>query len=415
MKYDLITVGGGFSGVAASVAAARMGLRVLLIEKSGYLGGAACNCYVNPFMPYHVKIDGKQRMISDGIFSEILDRLEALNGLDRKTKTFSEEILKLVFDALTEENGIDVVFHSYLTGVEKEGEKLLKIKTAGKSGEQSFEADYFIDATGDGDLSVLAGCPYVLGREPDHLCQPMTLCFRISGVDTEAVWGMGAQIDEKYKQFREEGKIKNPREDVLKFRHVADGVVHFNSTRIVKKCPVDVFDLSYAEREARKQMYELYTFLKENFEPFKNSVLLASAPEIGVRESRMIQGEYVLNVEDLKNCTKFEDAIAASNYDIDIHNPEGSGTSHYYFEDGQYYTIPYRCLQPKGAENLLTAGRCISSTHEAQASYRIMPVCCSLGQAAGTAAALACKQKIGVKMVDVKQLQKILKENGAFF
>ena len=112
----------------------------------------------------------------------------------------------------------------------------------------------------------------------------------------------------------------------------------------------------------------------------------------------MIQGEYVLNVEDLKNCTKFEDAIAASNYDIDIHNPEGSGTSHYYFEDGQYYTIPYRCLQPKGAENLLTAGRCISSTHEAQASYRIMPVCCSLGQAAGTAAALACKQKIGVKM-----------------
>ena len=237
MKYDLITVGGGFSGVAASVAAARMGLRVLLIEKSGYLGGAACNCYVNPFMPYHVKIDGKQRMISDGIFSEILDRLEALNGLDRKTKTFSEEILKLVFDALTEENGIDVVFHSYLIGVEKEGKKLLKIKTAGKSGEQSFEADYFIDATGDGDLSVLAGCPYVLGREPDHLCQPMTLCFRISGVDTEAVWGMGAQIDEKYKQFREEGKIKNPREDVLKFRHVADGVVHFNSTRIVKKMP----------------------------------------------------------------------------------------------------------------------------------------------------------------------------------
>ena len=129
----------------------------------------------------------------------------------------------------------------------------------------------------------------------------------------------------------------------------------------------------------------------------------------------MIDGEYVLTGEDLVACTKFEDAIAAGNYDIDIHNPEGSGTSHYYFPEGTYYTIPYRSLQPKNADNLLVAGRCISSTHEAQASYRIMPIVCCIGEAAGTAVGLAAQAGVGVKAVDVPSLQATLKKNGAFF
>ena len=135
---------------------------------------------------------------------------------------------------------------------------------------------------------------------------------------------------------------------------------------------------------------------------------------IGVRESRKIIGKHVLNVDEVKNCVKFEDRIAAGNYDIDIHSPDGSGTSHYYFPEGQYYTIPYRSLLPEKVNNLLVAGRCISSTHEAQASYRIMPIVSTLGEAAGVAAGVANKANVDVVDADYKVIQDELVKAGAF-
>lgn len=414
--YDLIVAGGGFAGVAAACAASREGLSVLLIDKNGFLGGAACGCYVNPFMPYHVTVNGERRMISDGMFRSILERLDRAGALMKNRSSFNEELLKLVLDEMTEEYNVRVLFHSYLTEARTENRRIKSVSVVNKSGIRSFEARYFIDATGDADLAVLSGCSFHIGRESDGLCQPMTLCFRIAGVDTDKLtpenWHAANEL---YKKFRTEGKILNPREDILRFPHAADGVVHLNSTRIVKKCPVDAFDVSDAERLARKQEYELYTFLKENVPGFENSVLLASAPEIGVRESRMIDGRYTLTVEDLKSCTKFDDAIAAANYDIDIHNPEGSGTSHYYFKENEYYTIPYRSLQPKELDNMLVAGRCISSTHEAQASYRIMPICCTLGEAAGTAIGVCAGADAPTGDADIALIRKKLKEYGAFF
>lgn len=413
--YDLIVGGGGFAGIAAACSAAREGLSVLLIEKSGFLGGAACNCYVNPFMRYHVTLNGEDRMIADGLFRSILTRLEKKDALMKNRRGFNEELLKLIFDEMAEEYGIKVLLHSYIIAAQTEDAVLKRVTVATKSGTMDFEARYFIDATGDADLSVLAGCGWHLGRAADNLCQPMTLCFRIAGVDfdklTPEVW---KEANALYTTYRMEGKIKNPREDILHFPHVAEGVIHLNSTRIVKKNPVDVFDISAAEQLARKQEYELYTFLKEHVPGFENSVLLASAPEIGVRESRLIEGEYTLTEADLKNCTKFEDAIAACNYDIDIHNPAGSGTSHYFFKENEYYTIPFRCLQPKGMKNLLTTGRCISSTHEAQASYRIMPTCCALGEAAGTAISVCAAQNVPCTDADVPLIRQKLIENGAF-
>ena len=154
--------------------------------------------------------------------------------------------------------------------------------------------------------------------------------------------------------------------------------------------------------------------MKKHADGMDNSFLMMTASEIGVRESRMIIGDYVLTETDCKNCIKFKDAVAACNYDIDIHNPEGSGTSHYYFKQGTYYTIPYRSLIPKKASNLLVAGRCISSDHGAQASYRIMPTVCCIGEAAGTAVGLAVKNNAAVRDIDVGELQQTLKNNGAF-
>ena len=206
----------------------------------------------------------------------------------------------------------------------------------------------------------------------------------------------------------------NPRENILVFRTPISNVLHFNTTRVVKKNPTSPEDVTEAEILARKQVYEIYEFIKQHADGLENSFLMITAPEIGVRESRMIIGDYVLTEQDCRGCVKFEDAIAACNYDIDIHNPEGTGTSHYYFKDGEYYTIPYRSLIPRGVSNLLVAGRCISSDHGAQASYRIMPVVCCLGEAAGEAIGLLTKTKASVRDVDVKELQSRLKENGAF-
>ena len=192
-----------------------------------------------------------------------------------------------------------------------------------------------------------------------------------------------------------------------------DGIFNFNSTRVVKLDPTNPADLTKAEVKAREQMLELVDFLRNNTVAFKNSVLISSAASIGVRESRKLKGEHILTAEELKNCTKFEDSIALGNYDIDIHNPEGSGTSHYLFKDGQYYTIPYRSLLPKEYDNLLVAGRCISATHEAQASIRLMPICCCLGQAAGTAAAIAFKTNKTAKTVDINAVREKLRIDGA--
>ena len=412
--WDLIVVGGGLTGVAAAVSARRQGLEVLLIEKAGFLGGAPGTCLINPFMPYATQVNGERFELSRGFFSELRHLLAEVGGYrPGVSEDIHEEYLKLALDRLVSREGVQPLFHAVLCSVEKDGETITSVQAATKAGVLSFRARCFIDCTGDADLAVAAGCPYHLGR-PDGLCQPMTLCFRLGGVDMPAYRANAKLMQEKYRQFQAEGKIKNPRENVLVFNTLVDGVLHFNTTRIVRHNPTDPFDVTEAEMMAREQMFELYHFLRENVPGFEKSQILYSAAEIGVRESRMIDGEYLLTENDLKDCVKFDDAIAAGNYDIDIHNPEGSGTSHYYFPAGTWYTIPYRSLQPKNADNLLVAGRCISSTHEAQASYRIMPIVATLGQAAGIAAAVALKQGTGVKQADIREIQRVLLSEGAF-
>ena len=419
-KYDIAVIGGGFSGCAAAISAARQGKSVLLVEKSNALGGAANTCLVNPFMPYRAKIDGKSVDLCDGIFKEITDELEKMGGFFQKktakeANVFNEEYLKLILNRMVTQAGAELLFRSYLTEVHKDGEHITSVRVANKSGYVDSEADCFIDCTGDADLAYLAGCPFHLGREKDHLCQPMTLCFRMANVDIAKYEEEKPKINPLYKKFREEGKIKNIREDVLIFRNVVENVLHFNSTRIVKLDPTNAFDITKAEIEAREQVFELFDFLRENFEAFKNADILFTAPEIGVRESRMIDGKYVLTQDDLLACKKFDDSIACGNYDIDIHNPEGSGTSHYYFKEGEYYTIPYRCLLPQKADNLLVAGRCISATHEAQASFRIMPIVCCIGEAAGNAAAIALTDGTTLENADIGKLHAALKANHAMF
>lgn len=420
-NYDVIVVGGGFTGCAAALSAARLGMNVLIADASGFLGGAASNNLIFPHMSYYTSVkdengEDKRYYLSRGILTEIVhDMREA--GTAFSDQRFLDEGLKLLLDKKLVEAGVDVLFHASLCNVKKNGNHIESISFATKSGVLEFEAKTFIDCTGDADLSYYAGCTTKLGRPGDSLCQPMTLCFRVGNVDKAKFWEGLPEVRKIHKEWIDAGRFSNPREDILVFDYPVDGMLHFNTTRVVKLDPTNPFDVTKAEMEARRQVKELMDFFKAiNAPGMENASVIYTAPSIGVRESRMLVGEYVLTGDDLVACTKFDDAIAAGNYDIDIHNPEGSGTSHYYFPAGTWYTIPYRSLVPKKDEcdNLLVGGRCISANHEAQASIRIMPICCTTGEAAGVGAAVAVSSGCAVQDVDIHSVQEKLTAAGAY-
>lgn len=413
-NYDLIVAGGGFAGVTAAMEAARHGKKVLLVEKYNCLGGAAANCLVTPFMDYwtHDPQTGEQLFLAGDLFLEIVEGLEKLNALDAAGKVFHEEQLKLVLNRMCLRYGVELLFNTTVVGANVENGQIKSLQAWGKSRMLELKADYFIDATGDAELSVLAGCRCRLGREEDNLCQPMTLSFRVAGVDRPRYQEAKHNITPLYNEYQKKGLIKNPRENVLIFRTLHDDVLHFNTTRIVKCDPTDPVQVTRAEIEAREQVFEVFDMLKENIPGFENAYVMSTGLQIGIRESRMVEGEYKLTVDELKARARFEDAIAVANYDIDIHNPEGAGTSHYYFGKGEWYEIPYRCLIPKDCTNLLVTGRCISSDHEAQASYRIMPYCAELGQAAGAAVSVAIDSGKTLRTIDVGQLRTLLRSEA---
>ena len=420
-NYDVVVIGGGFTGCAAAIAAARCGQDVLLLEASGFLGGAASNNLIFPFMSYATKMpqsDGTvyRHVLSRGILGELVADMQK-NGDMVGPGAFNDEVLKRLLDQKCVEAGVQVLFHATLCGVTKNGAHIESVSVATVAGVLTFTGKMFIDCTGDANLCTYAGVTTMLGREPDHLCQPMTLCFRVCNVDKKAFYENRPKMNELHKQWLEAGKFSNPRENILVFDYPIDGVLHFNTTRVVKHDPTNPFDVTRAEMEARRQVLELLDFFKANNLPgLENARLVYTAPSIGVRESRMLVGEHVLTGDELLACTKHEDAIAAGNYDIDIHNPEGTGTSHHYFEPGTWYTIPYRALIPtaQDCDNLLVGGRCISADHEAQASVRIMPICCTTGEAAGVGAAVAIQGNTTVQKADVAKIQQILKDSGAY-
>lgn len=413
-RYDLIVVGGGFAGVCAALEAARHGQKVLLVEKFNCLGGAAVSCLVMPFMTYWANdpVTDEKKYLTGDLFLQIVEKLKEYGGIMANEKTFSEEPLKLILSRMCREYGVELLLNTTVVGATVEQGKILSIKAWGKSRMLTLTADHYIDATGDAELSVLAGCRYQLGRETDHLCQPMTLCFRVAGVCREKYLESRTMITPLYQEYQQKGLIQNPREDVLLFRTLPDDVLHFNTTRIVKHDPTDPVSVTQAELEAREQVYEIMKFLQENIPGFENAYVQATAMQIGIRESRMVEGEYQLTGDEIRGLCRFPDAIATANYDIDIHSPDGTGTSHYYFAKDSWYEIPYRCLIPKDCANLLVAGRCISSDHEAQASYRIMPFCAELGQAAGAAVSIAGNTGKNLRDIDVSRLQAILRREG---
>ena len=407
-KYQVLVAGGGPGGCAAAVAAGRLGARVLLIERYGFLGGMATAGLVNPFMPY--AIEGKP--IIEGLFGEILEQLSARGGLHENAATFDEEVLKVVLDDMVTAAGCEVLFHAWLADVEVEDARVKAVEVETKSGRLTFEADIFIDGTGDGDLAARAGAPVEYGRTEDGLAQPMTLCFRVGGVATERMPDR-EEINRLYREAQVRGEIDCPRDNLLWFPSVHPGFIHFNTTRVIKRRAVDAWDVTAAELEGRRQMHQVVAFLRKHVAGFENAYLSHSAAQIGVRESRRIIGDYVLTEDDVLSARKFDDGICRGNYPLDIHNPAGSGTVIKRLPPGTSYEIPYRSLLPRGLVNVLVASRCLSATHEAHGSLRIMPIVIAVGEAAGTAGAICTKEGLAPRELEPEALRKQLRRQGA--
>lgn len=407
-KAKILVCGGGPAGCAAAVSAARISSKVLLVERYGFLGGMGTAGLVHPWMGYYA---GEKQVVG-GFFQEIVKELKKYNAfkdsehLGIKHHCFDSEILKFILLKSLISAKVKILFHTFIVGAKVKGRRIKSIILQSKSGEEEIGADIFIDATGDGDVAFYAGAEYDKGRA-DGLMQPMTLHFRMAGVKVKRMPSR-EKINEIYIKAKKRGWLRNPRENLLWFDTIQNNVIHFNTTRVIKVDGTNRDDLTRAEISARFQTMELVEFLRKNIPGFENSYLLVTAPQVGVRETRRIKGEYTLTYEDIFRGKEFEDVIALGCWGIDIHSPKGEGTVFKPLPYGHYYQIPYRCLLPKKIENLIVAGRPISATYEAHSSTRIQTTCYATGQAAGVAAALAVKNKKNPKKINIKALQRHL-------
>jgi hypothetical protein len=417
---DIIVVGGGPGGFAAAVAAARKGADVLLVEHYGFLGGMAVSGEVNPFMPNHC--DGES--LDTGIFEEWVSRIDEYGGKG-PGRVFDPNAAALAAEDLCLEAGVRLLFHHRAVHVETTERNILGIVLHSKSGLTAAQAKLYVDATGDGDVAALAGCDFEYGGEDTPDVQPMSLCFKLKlsreGVpeqhkNTEVLSSLvdiyDDQIQEVYQAAKASGEITCPRENVLKFRSVEKDTVHFNTTRIVKLSAIDGTQLSAAEIEGRRQVRQLLKLFQDRIPIFRNCRLYSIAPQIGVRESRRVRGRSYLVREDFLRGAKFPDGIARVTYPIDIHSTSGSGTEIVHLPEGVWYEVPYGCLLPRDMDNLLMACRAISVSHSVHSSMRVIPPVCSIGQAAGTAAAMALAADCLPFELDGKELKADLIRQG---
>lgn len=434
VQYDAVIVGGGTGGVPAAIAAARNGSNVLLIEKNGFLGGLASGGLMSAWphwLARHSWEDPKEPYV-EGIYAETLERLDKLGALALDRHNWDDEMLKYVLEEMCLESGVKLLLHSFAFRVSKDGRYVTSVEIANKSGAMSVSGKVFIDGTGDGDLISLAGARWQGGREADGATQPMSLTFRLGGVDCAKVpkyspthyilslyWAEPrdmpddvAAIHKEYLAAQKRGEITNPRGELLWWHHFRPGVIHFNTTRIQHLDATKAEDRTKAEIEGKRQVVETLRFLKR-FSGFENAYLIKMSNEVGVRETRRIVGEYTLTEEDVLGGRKFEDGVARGHGPVDIHDPTQSTSTMIYCPDYTSYDIPYRCLLPKDLDNVLVASRCISATHEAFGSVRMVPQIFAIGEAAGTAAALTCKQGVPCKRLDVGLLRSTLREQGA--
>lgn len=445
-RYDVTVIGGGPSGVCAAICAARLGVKVLLVEKGNCLGGMATQGLVGPFMTCYDAAG--EEMIIKGIFEEIVNRLcergYAIHPSEVRAGTaftswikighdhvtpFESEGLKLVLDDMVTEAGVDVLYHtSFLTPI-LDKSKLIGVVLSSKSGLEAVYSAVTIDATGDGDVAARAGVPFEFGNEELGLVQPATMFYHISNVDTDALEAdIMANIDNFYRkdgvnyrslhwrvsEARENGDWSLDRVSIGLFRMPKKDEWCVNTSRIMKIDSTSNESLTRGEIEGRRQAEEITKFFRKYVPGCKDARVKSTASHLGIRESRHIKGEYRLLADDLLSGKVPSDSVFVAANSVDVHGRFGPKSNEYIPIEGRFYGIPYRSLLPVGIDGLLLTGRCLSADSTAAGAVRVMPPCMAMGQASGTAAALSVKGGCTPRELDASILRSVLKENGVY-
>jgi len=401
INYDVVVVGGGPAGTAAAIASSRMGVKTLLVEQFGFLGGMATAGLVSPHFEAH----------RCGISIEIIERLKEVGGCGSKNwdTSFDPEMWKIVTEQMALESGVKMLYHCKFSNLVMKNFSIQSITVSSKIGPILIKAKTYIDSTGDGDVAYLAGIPYVFGRPQDGKAQPLTMMFMLDNVSylQENENQLYEDIMIAKKKFGSEYNLPYNRPWIINLPFEGEVVVQLS--HIYNIDATNPWELTNAEIEGRKQVHEAWRFLKKYIKGFENSNLILTAPHIGVRETRHFIGEYILNLKDIMTSVKFEDVISRCGFPIDIHEPTGGIQTN--IPLNQEFEIPYRALIPKNCLNLLLSGRNISGTYEAHASYRVKGVAMATGQAAGVAAALVKLNNSDIRSIKIIELQDILQKN----
>ena len=446
LSADVIVIGGGPAGMCAAIAAAREGVSVILVEQGGFCGGMATRGLVGPFMTCY---DAKgEKMIIRGLFEEIVNRMVergfAIHPSEVRSGTaftswiiighehvtpYEPEGLKVIMDEMLTEAGVKVLYHTDFLHPVLEESAITGVLVSSKRGLEVIKGKVVVDCTGDGDVATRCGVPYEMGNEELKLMQPASMFFQISNVDPDAVEAdIQANIHNFYRkdgvnyrsfhwrvtEARENGDWDLKRVSIGLFRMPKPDEWCVNTSRIMGVDSTDNESLSNAEIVGRQQAQHILHFLRKYVPGCENARIKSTASYIGIRESRHIQGDYRLTVDDLLDSKVPEDSILLAANSVDVHGRFGPTSNEYVPIKGDYYGIPYRSLLPRGVEQLLIAGRCVSADSTAAGAIRVMPPCMGMGQAAGTAAAMAVKGNTTVRKVDTQDLRRVLKENGAY-
>ncbi len=399
-EADVVVVGGGPAGVTAAIAAAREGADTILMDRYGHLGGMATGGLVLMMSP------------SAGQGQEWVKKLNQVNGIHDLSKTsepewghasmVDPELLKCILNDMALEAGVRLLLHAWGTAAVVDGNTVKGVIFESKSGRLAVMGKVIIDATGDGDIYASAGAEFDASLDKGYRTSQMAMVFRIGGIDFD-----------KFAEFR-----KSQRDEWIKLREEGFKLAGFHMAPIPAQRP-DIFwvnnficgksclelkDLNWVEANVRKVMIPFYSFYKKVVPGFENSYLYDSAPQIGTRGSRRLIGEHVLTGEEARAHQKFDDTVVMFPRGVPLSWPDD--------KPPRNVELPYRCLVPAKLDGLLAAGRCFSSDQAANSMFNIISHCIQMGQAAGTAAALAAKSEIQPRQVDTKALRKSLIAQG---